>query len=149
MGLNIKVSSTIQGISAEQGTSLIQQYGSSLIYSLANVFPAINSITPGASQLVLAASQSGAMVTNTGATQLCVYKLPSASSGLNFTFAVTDADGMQINAGASQTIQNAADGSTLGGWVGCTTLGNAITLAAVGSTQWQAIASVGTWTVLT
>lgn len=94
-----------------------------------------------------AASDSRKAYTNEGATSQVAVTLPAAAAGLEYTFIIQDTDGIQITAAAGDTIRQAASVSASGGTATSTTIGDTLTLLAINSTEWIAIASHGTWTL--
>lgn len=94
-----------------------------------------------------AASDSRKAYTNEGATSQVAVTLPAAAAGLEYTFIVQDADGIQITAAAGDTIRQAGSVSSSGGTATSTTIGDTLTLLAINATEWIAIASHGTWTL--
>ncbi len=100
---------------------------------------------------ILLASESGTVLTNSGATALNYETLPSAAAGLVFTFICVDADGMRISADTGDDIR-LREGtlvSTTGGNVSTTTIGASLTLYAVDSTHWVALptTAIGLWSI--
>lgn len=83
--------------------------------------------------------------TNEGAGAEVVFELPPAVVGLQYTFVVENANGVQIDADAGDSLQisTAAAGTS----VESTDVGSVLTLLAINSTTWVAISVVGTWTV--
>ena len=96
---------------------------------------------------VLLAAETGKYLTNEGATARNYHTLSSAVAGLAFEFVVQDSDGMRIVAAAGDTIRVAATASAAAGYIQNATVGSAIRLLAVNSTEWIAVSYVGTWTV--
>lgn len=86
-------------------------------------------------------------ITNSGATALAVFNLPSAAAGLEFEFCSIDSDGVQIKAAAGDVIRNAGSVSSSGGTATSTGVGTYITLKGLDSTNWVAKSSTGTWTL--
>jgi hypothetical protein len=93
------------------------------------------------------ASDSRTAYTNEGASAEVNFNLPDAVPGLEYTFIVQDADGIQITAAAGDTIRIAGTVSASGGTAEATTIGNVIKLMAINTTEWIAVSVVGTWTV--
>lgn len=83
--------------------------------------------------------------TNQGATGAVTFNLPSAAAGLSFTFIVQDADGIVINAAAGDTVRIDTLVTAPGGSVTSTVIGSSVTLVAINTTEWVAIAALGTW----
>ena len=96
----------------------------------------------------LAATESGAVLTNEGSTAENYHTLPTAAPGLTFTFVVQDTDGLRIVAAADDTIRpGAVAASAAAGYIRSATAGATITLTAINATEWVATAMLGTWTV--
>lgn len=85
--------------------------------------------------------------TNEGAAAQIVFNLPAAVAGLEYTFIVQDADGIQIVAAAGDTINLAGTVSAAAGNATSTTPGSSITLLAINATEWVAISALGTWII--
>lgn len=92
---------------------------------------------------VLAANESGKSFNNTGATALNVHNLPACVAGYQYSFRVTDADGIKVNAVGDDTIRFAATVSGAAGYIQSTTIGDCWTLEGQDATQWLVVASVG------
>jgi hypothetical protein len=97
--------------------------------------------------LSLTANDSGKVYTNEGASAQIVFNLPTAAAGLDFTFIVQDADGIQVVAASGDTIRIAASATPAAGNISTTTVGNTVKLVAINATEWVAVYYVGTWTV--
>lgn len=89
---------------------------------------------------------NGRVGTNEGASAIVVISLPTAVTGLTYTFVVQDSDGFRIDAASGDTIQVAATVTAADGYVENTTIGSTLTLVAINATEWVATASHGTWT---
>lgn len=93
---------------------------------------------------------SNSIFTNTSASAETHFNLQDAAIGNEgsyvYTFVVTDADGMQINASSGDVINNATTACATSGFIASNTIGSTITLAAVDATNWWVIAIAGTWT---
>jgi len=93
------------------------------------------------------ANDSGKVYTNEGASAEVEFTLPTAAAGLNYTFVVQDADGIQVTAASGDTIRIAASVTPAAGDISTTTIGNTVKLIAINDTEWIAVYYVGTWTV--
>lgn len=96
---------------------------------------------------VLAATESGTLLTNEGSTAQNYHTLPTAAAGLCFEFLVQDADGLRVVANTGDTIRIAGSASAAAGYIQNSTIGGAIRLCAINATEWFATSYVGTWTV--
>lgn len=105
-------------------------------------------ITVDADGRAVAATESLAVFTNEGAAALDVFTLPTAVAGLQYTFVVQDADGIQVQAAAGDTIRIAGAVSSVAGTATSTTIGDTLTLVAINATEWVAIGLEGTGWVL-
>jgi hypothetical protein len=83
--------------------------------------------------------------TNEGASAIVPFTLPAAASGLEYTLFVQDADGIQVIAGAGDTIRIGSLVTAAAGNVQSNTIGSSVTLKAINATEWVAIAALGTW----
>ena len=92
-------------------------------------------------------TESGTTFTNEGATAEVPFNLPTAVAGLRYCFIIQDADGIQVNAAAGDTIRIAGSVSATAGLVEATTIGNVVELVAINATEWVAKSVIGTWTV--
>ena len=96
---------------------------------------------------VLTVTESHKAFSNEGTPARNYHDLPPAGEGMNYVFVVQDADGMRITAQAGHTIRIGASVSSSGGYAENTTIGSVLTLLGINTTQWFAIATVGTWTL--
>ena len=97
---------------------------------------------------ILLDSESGLTVSNVGAGAENYNTLPSAVAGLKYTFICENANGIRATAAAGDTVRVGSNVSAAAGYARATTVGNAVTLVAVDSTQWIATSVVGVWTVV-
>jgi len=104
-------------------------------------------IVPSTAPAVLAATDSGKIYTNEGDTDGVALTLPTAVAGYEFKFIVKVAQTLSVIAGAGDTIRIAASVSAAGGSISSETIGNAITLVSINTTEWIAVSTVGTWTI--
>ena len=102
-------------------------------------------ISQSATPLNLTAANSQTTYTNEGAAAQIVVNLPAAAAGLTFEFIVQDADGIQVDAQAGDTIRLGASVSSSGGTATSTTIGSTLRLIAINATEWIATSIVGTW----
>jgi hypothetical protein len=109
----------------------------------AEVFVSPKASTP----VTVLATDSRTVFTNEGASAEIVFNLPTAVAGLEYTFIVQDADGIQINASTGDTIRIANSVSATAGLIESATIGNSVRIVAINATQWIATSVVGTWTV--
>jgi len=93
----------------------------------------------------ITSSESGSVFTNEGATALNYHTLPTAVSGLTYTFYVQDADGIRVTANTGDTIRINTSVSASAGYAESTTVGSSVTLAAINATEWVATSVIGTW----
>jgi hypothetical protein len=95
-----------------------------------------------ASPYAILASYSGNKVyTNRGIGAEGHYNLPAAAAGLGpYTFCCVDADGIQVNAVAGDTIRLGGSVSSAGGNISTATIGDTITIICLDATEWYAIA---------
>jgi hypothetical protein len=104
-------------------------------------------IIPATTTRSVLSTESGATFTNEGASAEVPFNLPTAVAGLRYRFIIQDADGIQVNAAAGDTIRVAGSVSATAGLVEATTIGNVVELVAINATEWMAIDVIGTWTV--
>ena len=97
----------------------------------------------------IVAAESRRLFTNEGATVEIVHNLPSAVKDLEYSFCVQDADGIQINAAAGDTIRLANQVSIAAGFVESAVVGSCVRLVAINATEWVAENIVGVWDVET
>jgi len=95
----------------------------------------------------ITSSESGSVFTNEGATALNYHTLPTAVSGLTYTFYVQDADGIRVTANTGDTIRIDTSVSASAGYAESTTVGSSVTLTAINATEWVATSVIGTWTL--
>lgn len=94
---------------------------------------------------VSATADKDKVFTNQGAAALVTFNLPAAVVGLRFTFYNQNANNISIDAAAGDTIRIAGLVTGAGGAVTSTAIGDTVTLQAINSTEWVAIASLGTF----
>ena len=95
---------------------------------------------------VLAATESGTVLTNEGTTAKNYHTLPSATAGLVFQFVCQDADGIRITANTDDTIRVIDKVTAAAGYIESTTIGSVVTLVAINATEWIATSIHGVWT---
>lgn len=105
-------------------------------------FVSVHAASPVA---VSATADNNKVFTNTGAAGAITFNLPAAVAGLTYTFYVQNANNLIIDAAAGDTIRILALVSAAGGNVSSVTVGSAVTLVAINSTEWVAISALGTW----
>ena len=81
---------------------------------------------------------------NTGAAALVVVDLPQASSGIKYTFVITDADGFRLKATNGDTITISGTTSSANGTMTCAQVGGSVTIYG-SSGGWYASASARVW----
>jgi hypothetical protein len=89
--------------------------------------------------------QSGSTFINTGATAISYTLLPLCKTGLTYTFDITDADGIRINAGPGAIITNGVSSTPLGGYIQSTDLSGLAVFTGNGASTWN-VTLTGTWT---
>lgn len=92
-------------------------------------------------------SDVGGVHTNTGAAGATQLALPGAAALYTYTFVVTAAQHLRVDAATGDTIRLNSSVSASAGYVRSNAIGSSITLVAVDTTQWIATSIVGTWTV--
>lgn len=102
-----------------------------------------NNTAGSGSPRVLNADDSGKVFNNTGVSAKNYYNLPSAVQGMNYSFCISDADGMQINAFSGDTIRVSGYITSSGGEIDSTDIGACIELQALDSSQWFARSITG------
>lgn len=95
-------------------------------------------------QPVNAAQNKDFVFTNEGAGAQ-QFDLPAAVAGLRFTFYNQDPGNTVVMAGAGDTLRIGALVTAAGGTVTSTAVGDSVTFQAINSTEWVAVAVVGTW----
>jgi hypothetical protein len=105
----------------------------------------VSSVTAKTASYNILTGDSGSVFTNEGASAIVPFTLPAAASGLEYTLFVQDADGIQVIAGAGDTIRIGSLVTAAAGNVQSNTIGSSVTLKAINATEWVAIAALGTW----
>lgn len=100
-------------------------------------------VVPDDTGQTLSPEQSGSTFTNEGAAALVPFVLPPASANLTYTFYVQNVNGIEVTADGTNTIRLASAESTPGGTLTSIVPGDSVTLQAINSTEWVAIATVG------
>lgn len=96
----------------------------------------------------LTAAQSGAVVSNAGASASAAFVLPAAVPGLRFTFVVEAAQQLQIDPAGTETIALPATGvqQAAGKHIWADAIGERIDIVCITAGTWDAISHAGTWT---
>lgn len=113
------------------------------------LFGRVNVIVATAAR-TLTRSESGSLVTNTGAAGQVIVTLPSAEAGLVYHFKVNVAQNLRIKAASGDTIRiGTGSAGSAAGYVEADAIGESITLVALNATEWHTeagSAAVGTFT---
>lgn len=96
----------------------------------------------------LTASDSGKIITNTGAGAAATFVLPAAAAGLEFIFFVNAAYELRIDPAGSETIALPSSGaqSAAGKYISADAVGEWVHIVAIGTGAWQRLGYAGTWT---
>lgn len=89
----------------------------------------------------------GALFTNSGASGRADFSLPGAVAGYRVGFTCSDANGIRVIAGASDTIRLGTTVSASAGRIDSTDVGSTVWLTCVDATEWRADTVTGIWTV--
>lgn len=103
--------------------------------------------TQAASPYSVLTTDVGKVFTNEGSTASVTFSLPTAASGLIYTFIVQDADGIVVDADTGDTIRLSTQVSASSGNATSTAIGSVLTLVAINATEWIATTIRGTWVV--
>lgn len=103
--------------------------------------------TQASSPYTVTNADSGKVFTNDGATAGVTFNLPTAVTGLQYTFVVQDADGITVVANTGDTIRIASGVSATAGNAASTTVGSTVYLVAINAVEWISVATNGTWVV--
>lgn len=95
----------------------------------------------------LTAAESGKTCTNAGASGAIELTLPTAATGLTFSFVVSAAQYLRINFAAGDNGRYLATTSATAGYFRANVAGNFVSLIAIDATTWQVTSLDGTWTV--
>ena len=106
-------------------------------------------IAQASTPLSLSSSDSGKFYTNEGASAQIVFNLPTAVSGLSYTFFVQDSDGLQVVAATGDTIRIAGSATPTAGNISSSNIGDSVKILAINDTEWIAVFYIGTWSVST
>lgn len=93
---------------------------------------------------------AGKVFTNEGATGSPAarpFQLPTAVGGLHFIFINENANNLQVEASAGDTIRVGNSTSTTGGTATSTLTGDTLRIIAINSSEWIAMAVNGSWTL--
>lgn len=134
------------GIARAAAGDLRVTNGSSSIGDLYHGVPVEANTAVAASPNILVANESGAALTNEGATAANYHTLPTAAAGYRYTFVVQDADGMRVVANTDDTIRVIDKVTAAAGYIESTTIGSVVTLLAINATEWVATSIHGVWT---
>jgi hypothetical protein len=144
---HVPLATILTASGAYAATDIADYRGRAAVRSIGARFNVEAATAGSGSPNVLTGNENGKAITNEGAGAKAYNTLPTAVAGLQFTFVVQDADGLRVTAGAGDTIRIAASACPAAGYVESTTIGDAVTLLAINSTEWVAVSYVGTWTV--
>lgn len=104
-------------------------------------------IVADADGAVLTSSDSGTSYNNAGATAQATFTLPAAAVGLEFEFICMDTDGLKIQLTSGDILRTGSGNTTNDGSATATTVGAAIRIVALDSTNWVTKSITGTWTL--
>lgn len=106
-------------------------------------------IIVNAAGVPLTAGDSGAIVSNAGASAASTFPLPAATPGLEFTFLVEAAQEVRIDPDGTETIALPATGvqQAAGKYITADAIGEGIHIVCVTAGTWDALYHQGTWTV--
>lgn len=96
----------------------------------------------------LTAEQSGAVISNLGATGAATFGLPAAVPGLNFTFIVEAAQELRIDPNGNETIALPSSGvqQAAGKYIGADAVGEKVKIHCLTAGTWSVEHYSGTWT---
>ena len=97
--------------------------------------------------VTLTANDSGKAYTDEGSSAQIEFTLPTAVSGLEFTFLIQSVNGIKVIAASGDKIRIAGTESAVAGNIAATTIGNVAKLKAINDTEWFAVSTQGTWTI--
>lgn len=92
-------------------------------------------------------TDSGAVFTNEGAGAQVIFSLPTAVSGLTFTFYVQVAQNVRALANTGDTVRLSDVVSASAGYAESAIVGAVVKLIAINATEWVAESVVNNWTV--
>lgn len=97
----------------------------------------------------LTAGDSGAVISNAGASGAAPFLLPPATVGLEFTFVVEAAQELRIDPDGTETIALPATGvqQAAGKYITADAIGERIHIICITAGTWDALYHAGTWTV--
>lgn len=102
---------------------------------------------PHATGFTLTEANTGGSFSNDDATGLVTFQLPPVQANLEYTFIVTDADGIAVDAFGTNTIRVGTAFSSPGGVVSSTQVGSVLTLKGANDTGWVGTNIIGVWDV--
>lgn len=93
-------------------------------------------------------TENGTAFTNTGAAGAITLSLPAATPGLHYSFRVSVAQALQIDANGSETISLPSTGvpGAAGKYLTCATIGCTVHLQCFVAGTWSVVGHTGTWT---
>lgn len=96
----------------------------------------------------LTANQSGAVISNLGASGAATFVLPPAIAGLEFIFVVEVAQELRIDPNTTQTIALPSTGvqSAAGKYITADAIGEKVHIVCISAGTWDVISYSGTWT---
>lgn len=100
------------------------------------------------SPLLLTALDSMTTYTNEGASAKVYITLPSAVSGLSFSFIIQNSVGIRVVANAGDTIRNLSEVSAAAGYMESLNQGDTATIQSINGTEWIFTSASGAWTIV-
>lgn len=107
--------------------------------------PAGGSVVAKVASYAVLASDSGTTFNNLGASGAITLTLPTPAVGLTYSFVTAAAQNMILDVGGSVVIGIGEIATSPGGQVACNSPYSAITLKALSTTLWVAVAMTGSW----
>lgn len=113
-----------------------------------NQLPAPPGVITKTADYTVLASQSGAVLTNTGASGTITYALPAAVPGMRFTARVSVAQQLRLDPNGTETISLPSTGvpGAAGKYLVADAIGETVVLACVVAGTWSVLGYTGTWT---
>jgi hypothetical protein len=96
----------------------------------------------------LSAAQTGAVISNLGASGAAVFALPAAVAGMNYTFIVEAAQELRIDPNGTETIALPSNGvqGAAGKYLTADAVGENVMLVCATAGTWDVLNYTGTWT---
>ncbi len=113
-----------------------------------NELPPLGAVITKTADHTVLATQSGSILTNTGASGAITFSLPAAVPGMRFTARVSVAQQLRLDPNGTETISLPSNGvpGAAGKYLVADAIGETVDLVCVVAGSWSVVGYTGTWT---